>query len=101
MMDRRVEHMEGTPAMNNLTKQTIKAIEEDITAALVSVGEKHGVKLSMGRGSFSPQRAKVIVNVAAIGESGETYTPYADDLKQYGTELCRNSVAFLTRAAGR
>jgi hypothetical protein len=53
--------------MTTITRQSLRALQADIIAALAAVGAKHGVAITEGGASFSPERATMKLNVLVIG----------------------------------
>lgn len=73
--------------MTTITRDFLRALRADLDAAIKSVGEKHGVSLSMGNASFTDVTAKFSLNVAVVSEGQEGASPEeikaAEDWKRY------------------
>jgi hypothetical protein len=68
--------------MDIITRSALKVLKNDIDAALVALGEKHGVVLETGNGRFSPSNATVKLKISCINKGGEVLSKEAEDFKQ-------------------
>jgi hypothetical protein len=73
--------------MATITKDLMRAIRIDVNSALVAVGQKHGVVLTLGNGTFTADNAHFKLNVAAVSSDGNVITKEAADLKLYQRTL--------------
>lgn len=71
---------------NQITPALLDLIRVDLKAALEAVGQKHGVQLQLGRGSYTQLNATLKLEINAIGEDG-VVTKEAGDLKRYANML--------------
>lgn len=68
-----------------ITKPLLRAINADLSQALVAIAEKHGVQIKVGSGSFTSDNATVKVEIAAIASDGTAKTKEATDFERYAT----------------
>lgn len=54
--------------INMITKDLLRALREDINAALTTVGKKHGVNLAAANASFTSDSATFKLQVAWVGK---------------------------------
>jgi hypothetical protein len=68
--------------MNTFTRDSLRALDRDIEAALAAVAAKHGVALKLAGTRFTAQNATIKIEAAVINAAGEAETRAAQDFKQ-------------------
>jgi hypothetical protein len=58
-------------------KQNLKALRADIDAAFAAIRQKHGVSISIGNISYSPEKATSRVTIVAVGDPNLANDPRA------------------------
>lgn len=68
-----------------ITIDTMKALREEINAAIAAVGDKHGVTVSLGNGSYDRDglTAHFKLNVVAKGDDGEVVDEALTQLRRF------------------
>lgn len=65
-----------------INKTSLKMIEADLQSSFAAIEQKHGIKLSFGRGSFTPENAKIALLISSITNDGQVVTEEATAFKQ-------------------
>ncbi len=65
-----------------ITRALLKTIKSDAEEVLASVAKKHGVKISFGSGSFTPDNATLKMEIASFGDDGQAKTKEARDFER-------------------
>lgn len=68
-----------------ITRALLKTIKSDAEAVLATVAEKHGVKITFGNGSFTPDNASLKMEIAGITSEGVVKTKEATDFERYAS----------------
>jgi hypothetical protein len=64
-------------------RKNLQALRTDIDAALKAVGDKHGISLKLGRGTFSAETATFKLELGTVSDTGVVVTKEAQDFKTY------------------
>jgi hypothetical protein len=75
-------------------KVNLKQLRADIDAAFVAIRQKHGVTLSIGNISYSPDKATSRLTMVAIGDSNVATDPRAAALAKAQVEFKRCASSF-------
>lgn len=67
-----------------IDKNLLKALREDINAALKAVGEKHGVVINAGNAKYDANSATFKLDIKNVSESGEVFDEARQTLEVYG-----------------
>lgn len=73
--------------MSKFDKPTLRQLRDDIDAALVTVGKKHGMSLKTGNASFNASNATFKLNCSMLNSDGEAETREMVDLKAIHPEI--------------
>jgi len=65
--------------MNEFSKGNLPTLRKDIDEALKAIAEKHGIKISLGKCSFTSDCAEFKLNASIITEDGEVMSKEASD----------------------
>lgn len=68
-------------------KPTLRQLRDDIDAALVTVGKKHGMSLTAGNASFNASNATFKLDCSMFNSDGEAETREMIDLKAFFPEM--------------
>jgi hypothetical protein len=70
-----------------MTPSTLKQLEAELEQHFPEIEKTYGVKLSFGRGTYTPNNAKISLEIASIGEAGEVLSQEAEDFKLFAPSL--------------
>jgi hypothetical protein len=70
--------------ITNLDRVSLKVLRASIDEALKAVGEKHGISIQTGNGSYDPRGKSAVLKLElnVLGEDGVAYSPLAEDFKR-------------------
>ena len=66
-----------------ITKDLMKKLRVAIDQALVEAGEKHGVKMKVGNGTFTDLSGSFKLNIQPLNEDGQAVSKHETDFLQY------------------
>lgn len=70
--------------IKNIDRVTLRALSDEINAALAPLAERHGITLRIGNGSFGAAYATLRLDVATISEQGQVNTRESSALGSLG-----------------
>jgi len=63
-----------TTKTTKITRDFLRAINDDLAKAIKAIGEKHGCTLSIGRGTYDDSTAKLAIHIALPDADGNART---------------------------
>ena len=69
--------------ISNIDSAALTLIRRALEPALKELGEKHGVTIAVGRGSYGGETGTLKLELATLGENGEVESPAAKEFKAY------------------
>ena len=69
--------------IQNIDSPALTMIRRALEPALRELGEKHGITIAVGRGSYGGETGTLKLELATLGENGEVESPAAKDFKAH------------------